>query len=100
MAGKPKNRLELRRQYEAAEPLDPMEDEADDLADESEDDDDASERRSKKKKVVPKAKAKTLFMFIQGALTQARIQNNLELLRDVYPCALDLLGATKVEFTQ
>jgi TetR/AcrR family transcriptional regulator, transcriptional repressor for nem operon len=44
-----------------------------------------------------KAKAKTLFMFIQGALIQARIQNNLELLRDVYPCALDLLGATKVE---
>ena len=46
-----------------------------------------------------KAKAKTLFIFIQGALTQARIQNNLELLRDIYPCALDLLGATKVELT-
>lgn len=44
-----------------------------------------------------KAKAKTLFMFVQGALTQARIQNNLELLRDTYPCALDLLGATRVE---
>jgi TetR/AcrR family transcriptional regulator, transcriptional repressor for nem operon len=44
-----------------------------------------------------KAKAKTLFMFIQGALTQARIQNNLEILRDIYPCALDLLGTTKVE---
>ena len=43
-----------------------------------------------------KAKAKTLFMFIQGALTQARIQNNVEVLRDVYPNALDLLGATKV----
>jgi TetR/AcrR family transcriptional regulator, transcriptional repressor for nem operon len=43
-----------------------------------------------------KAKAKTLFMFIQGALTQARIQNNVEVLRDVYPNALDLLGATKL----
>ena len=44
-----------------------------------------------------KAKAKTLFMFIQGALTQARIQNNLEPLRDLYPSALDLLGATQIE---
>jgi TetR/AcrR family transcriptional repressor of nem operon len=43
-----------------------------------------------------KTKARTLFMFIQGALTQARIQNNVEVLRDVYPNALDLLGATKV----
>ena len=44
-----------------------------------------------------KAKAKTLFMFVQGALTQARIQNNLEILCDSYPCALDLLGVTMVE---
>ncbi len=29
MAGKPRNRLELRRQHEAAEPVDPMEDEVD-----------------------------------------------------------------------
>ena len=58
MAGKPKNRLELRRQYEAAEPLDPMEDEAEDLAEEMDDDDDAAERRIKKKKAAPKAKAK------------------------------------------
>jgi TetR/AcrR family transcriptional regulator, transcriptional repressor for nem operon len=47
-----------------------------------------------------KAKAKTLFLFMQGALTQARIQNNLELLRNLYPCALDLLGATKAELAQ
>jgi TetR/AcrR family transcriptional repressor of nem operon len=46
-----------------------------------------------------KAKAKTLFIFIQGALTQARIQNNLELLRDNYPSALNLLGATHVELS-
>lgn len=44
-----------------------------------------------------KAKAKALFMLIQGGLTQARIQNNLDVLRDLYPCALDLLGAGKVE---
>ena len=43
-----------------------------------------------------KAKAQTLFMFIQGALTQARIQNNVDALRDIYPDALDLLGAGKV----
>jgi TetR/AcrR family transcriptional repressor of nem operon len=44
-----------------------------------------------------KAKAKTLFLFIQGALTEARIQNNLEILRDIYVGALDLLGATKLQ---
>ena len=43
-----------------------------------------------------KAKARTLFMFIQGALTQARIENNVDVLRDIYPDALDLLGAGKV----
>jgi TetR/AcrR family transcriptional regulator, transcriptional repressor for nem operon len=43
-----------------------------------------------------KAKAKRLFMFIQGALTQARIHNNVDILRDIYPDALDLLGAGKV----
>ena len=44
-----------------------------------------------------KAKAKTLFMFIQGALSQARIEDNLEIVRDSYSCALDLLGVGKVE---
>ena len=43
-----------------------------------------------------KAKARTLFMFIQGALTQARIQNDADVLHDIYPDALDLLGAGKV----
>jgi hypothetical protein len=52
MAGRPQNRMELRRQYEAAEPVDPMEDESDDTADDSGDDE--SERKPKKK---PKAKA-------------------------------------------
>ena len=56
MAGKPLNRLELRRQNDAAEPLDPMEVEADDLLDEG-DDDDGQERKAKKKK-APAKKAK------------------------------------------
>ena len=41
------------------------------------------------------AKAKSLFVFVQGALAQARIENNVEVLRDIYPAALDLLGAKK-----
>ena len=40
-----------------------------------------------------KAKAKTLFACFQGTLTQARIQNNIEVLRDFKAVALDLLGA-------
>jgi TetR/AcrR family transcriptional regulator, transcriptional repressor for nem operon len=43
-----------------------------------------------------KAKARMLFMFIQGALTQARIENNVDILQEIYPGALDLLGAGKV----
>jgi TetR/AcrR family transcriptional repressor of nem operon len=43
-----------------------------------------------------KALAKGLFVFFQGALTQARIQNNVEVIRDVYPEALRLLGAKAV----
>ena len=56
MAGKPLNRLELRRQNDAAEPLDPMEDESEELIDDA--DDDGQERKAKKKKApVKKAKA-------------------------------------------
>ena len=40
-----------------------------------------------------RAKAQTLFAFYQGTLTQARIQNDVELLRDLLPAVLDLLGA-------
>jgi len=39
------------------------------------------------------AKAQTLFAFYQGTLTQARIRNDVELLRDMMPAVLDLLGA-------
>ncbi len=59
MAGKPLNRLELRRQNDAAEPLDPMEDESDDQMDDF-DDEDAQEKKPKKKAKAPaKAKVKT-----------------------------------------
>lgn len=59
MAGRPQNRMELRRQYEAAEPVDPMEDESDDVADDG--DDDESERKPKKKaKAKAPAKAKVV----------------------------------------
>jgi hypothetical protein len=57
MAGKPLNRLEMRRQNDAAEPLDPMEVEADDLVEEQEDEE-AQERRPKKKK-APAKKSKS-----------------------------------------
>jgi hypothetical protein len=56
MAGKPKNRLELRRQYEAAEPLDPMEDEADEALDDAEDDEAVERKPKKKPKAAPKPK--------------------------------------------
>lgn len=59
MAGKPLNRLELRRQSEAAEPLDPMEDETEEVVEDL-DDDEVAERRPKKKAKAPaKSKAKT-----------------------------------------
>lgn len=57
MAGRPKNRLELRRQYEAAEPADPMEDESEDTA-ESFDDDDEEERKPKRKPKAAKPRAR------------------------------------------
>lgn len=41
----------------------------------------------------PKARAHTLFAFYEGTLTEARIRNNVELLRGIHPTVLDLLGA-------
>jgi hypothetical protein len=58
MAGKPLNRLDLRRQREAAEPLDPMEDEPDDSVDEVEDEEVVEKKSKKKPKAPAKAKAK------------------------------------------
>ena len=58
MAGKPRDRRELRRQYDAAEPLDPMEqDDAEDVVEDA-DDEDAGEKKPKKKAKAP-AKPKT-----------------------------------------
>jgi hypothetical protein len=57
MAGKPLNRLELRRQSDAAEPLDPMEDESEDIIEDADDDDSGTETKKKKKAKAP-AKAK------------------------------------------
>ena len=60
MAGRPRNRLELRRQHEAAEPIDPVEDETEEAPAEVEDEEKG--RRAVKKKKAPaksKAKAKT-----------------------------------------
>lgn len=39
-----------------------------------------------------KAKARAFFALVQGALTQARIENNLEPFRECYTAGLDLLG--------
>jgi hypothetical protein len=57
MAGRPKNRLELRRQYEAAEPLDPVE--ADEVDDAGDGDDEEVERKPKRTKAKTAAKPKT-----------------------------------------
>lgn len=40
----------------------------------------------------PEAKARALFACYQGTLAQARIQNDLELLRDFKQVAMDILG--------
>lgn len=57
MAGKPRNRFELRRQYDAAEPLDPMEDESEEVVEAVEDEDEA---RPKKKAKAPAKKPKAV----------------------------------------
>jgi hypothetical protein len=80
MAGKPLNRLELRRQNDAAEPLDPMEDESDDLVDDS-DDDDGQERKPKKKaKAAAKPKAKA----VKAAKPAARMRIVWSVMNDAF----------------
>ncbi len=59
MAGKPLNRLDLRRQREAAEPLDPMEDESDEVVEETDDEEVAEKKPKKKAKAPAKSKAKS-----------------------------------------
>lgn len=43
------------------------------------------------------AKAKTLFVYYQGLLTQARIENNLDVLRDALRGTYDILGVEQPE---
>src|SRR6266446_2952487 len=43
------------------------------------------------------AKARALFVYYQGLLTQARIQNNLEILREAIRGTFDLLGVKETE---
>jgi len=59
MAGKPLNRLDLRRQREAAEPLDPMEDETTEAVEEVEDEEVVERKPKKKPKAPAKSKAKS-----------------------------------------
>ncbi|WP_165224219.1 hypothetical protein [Aquisphaera insulae] len=59
MAGKPQNRLELRRQYEAAEPPDPMEDETEEAAPEADEEEVVDRKPKKKAKAPAKSKAKS-----------------------------------------
>jgi len=44
-----------------------------------------------------RAKAEVLFAFVQCVLTQARIQNDLEVLQRAYPALLELLGAKTLQ---
>ena len=80
MAGKPLNRLELRRQSEAAEDPDPIEDEPEELVEEVEDDD-VAERKPKKK---PKAAAKTKAKTSRAAKPAARMRIVWTVMNDAY----------------
>lgn len=77
MAGKPQNRRELRRQYDAAEPLDPMEEDAVEVV---EADDDEEERKPKKKKAPAKAKPKAA----KAVKPSARMQIVWTVLNDAF----------------
>jgi hypothetical protein len=80
MAGKPLNRLELRRQSDAAEPLDPMEDESEDLADDSEEEE-ATEKKPKKK---PKAPTKSKSKSAKTAKPAARMRIVWTVMNDAF----------------
>src|SRR5436305_10685091 len=79
MAGKPLNRLDLRRQREAAEPLDPMEDETDEVVEEVEEE--VAERRPKKK---PKAPAKSKAKSSRSSKPAARMRIVWAVLNDAF----------------
>jgi hypothetical protein len=79
MAGKPRNRLELRRQYEAAEPLDPVEDDGEEAA--TLDTDEVAPKPKKKAKApaAPK-KAKT----VKAAKPAARMKVVWHVVNDAF----------------
>lgn len=80
MAGKPLNRLELRRQSDAAEPLDPMEDESEEVI-EDVDDEDGAERKPKKK---PKAAAKAKTKAVKAVKPAARMRIVWTVMNDAF----------------
>ena len=80
MAGKPLNRLELRRQNDAAEPLDPMEDESDEVVDDVDDDDEPERKPKKKAKAPAKPKAKA----VKAAKPAARMRIVWTVMNDAF----------------
>ncbi len=81
MAGKPRDRRELRRQYDAAEPLDPMEqDDTEDVVEDA-DDEDSGEKKPKKK---PKAPAKSKAKSPKAAKPAARMRIVWGVMNDAY----------------
>ncbi len=80
MAGKPLNRLELRRQSEAAEDPDPIEDEPEELVEEVEDEDVPERKPKKKPKAATKAKPKSS----RAAKPAARMRIVWTVMNDAY----------------
>ncbi len=80
MAGKPLNRLELRRQSEAAEDPDPIEDEPEEVVEEVEDEEVPERKPKKKPKAAPKSKAKTS----RAAKPAARMRIVWTVMNDAY----------------
>jgi hypothetical protein len=82
MAGKPLNRLDLRRQREAAEPLDPMEDEPDETAEEI--GEEKSTEKKPKRKAKPKAPAKSKAKSSRSPKLAARMRIVWVVLNDAF----------------
>jgi hypothetical protein len=84
MAGKPLNRLDLRRQREAAEPLDPMEDEPDETTEESDDEESSEKKPKKKAKAKAKAPAKSKAKSSRSPKLAARMRIVWVVLNDAF----------------
>jgi hypothetical protein len=80
MGRKPLNRLDLRRQREAAEPLDPMEDEAEEAVEEVEEE----EVPDKKPKKKPRAPAKSRAKSARSSKPAARVRIVWTVLNDAF----------------